>query len=637
MNRNASPKGGRRASRMLAVAALAMAASILVIGTVQLDTPSEPVRQGSEVPVPALVQMPGSTLEIELVAPADLTGTTPEALASPPLVTTSPLAPTGRLAGRIVDEHGRPQDGATVLVHELTRGAPRSLLGFHRCIAREPAQDDGSFETAPLPAGKPLILSIEVGRRPSGDFKGFMTIAGRRLDVGDLMVPGPVTITGRVEDEEGRPLSGARVVGGRSFGHELHRAVSALRQGEPHDLWLSTVAITDGEGAYVLADLPANELRVGAMSPGLAEDWTTVFARHGPDEIPVLKLGKWRRVSGRVVHHDGHPAARSLVTVTVEDLPGTFPAVTADDDGRFSILCPAKARATLHARGERPGAHNSLSLSPFVDEVEVRLEAPLPEMRLRAVQVDGTPVASFQAWWFAPDTPGPLDLFALPDDMCLLGTSTGTDGMLVVPRPEEGLIFVSARGRPSRLVPVPGLDEMSPLAIVVEDDQPVSGVVIDGETGLPVAGAELHVVLERSRQGVPGASGWSDESGCFRFSSLPLSTLRLIATAADHLRVETILALTDRGNLRVVLPPAGTLDITVEAASRSRCTPPYTIRIKDSAGKIAWQESNLLARCVAGPLAPGRYVVRAEGLLGALETAVSVEPGRVSTVSLSRE
>jgi len=232
-----------------------------------------------------------------------------------------------------------------------------------------------------------------------GDFAG----APRELEGALVLVPGH-DVSGRVVDEEGRPLREVRVI--------LYRSGRMLTEK------------TDGEGRYRfpieaagLAFLLAHRLGVGTAS--IPE---TPLSMDADLELPDLVLRQGAEIAGTVVNAAGRPVAAVPVFAQCLSVPrggakaeigapsGTeFGSAVTDAEGRFRItgLFPGLVRLTPVSQG--PGVPRGEPLA--TGRTDVRLVVAGHVLRVAVVDSRGAPLVG--ARWsvteadvFPPRGPG---------------------------------------------------------------------------------------------------------------------------------------------------------------------------------------------------------------------------------------
>ncbi len=313
-----------------------------------------------------------------------------------------------RVTGRVTDARGTPAASARV-----------------RCVAS--AMDDLTVESGPLP------LAAEAAALPSGagralgstrsalaDAHGRFTVddlipgryrvevahpgsepmrtdeftlaPGERRDLGALALRDGFPVVGRVVDESGAPLEGARV--------------AAAGGGEVGDFGL--YAVTDGAGSFSI-ELPAGHYRLTASAPGHGSGGTEVDVRAGVPSPPVaLRLVRAEAIlEGLVRDTGGRPLGRARLLAWPREgvaVGSGTPIGTASADVgghfrmadlpagelRIEVQHPDYPRITLAAT---PGQFASLTV-PFpggiAGEAHARATgAPVTRGRVAAAGPDG--------------------------------------------------------------------------------------------------------------------------------------------------------------------------------------------------------------------------------------------------------
>ena len=317
-----------------------------------------------------------------------------------------------RVIGRVTDARGAPAASAHV-----------------RCVAS--AMDDLTVESGPLP------LAAEAAALPSGtgralgstrsaiaDLRGRFTVddlipgryrlevahagsepmrtdeltlaPGEHRDLGALALRDGFPVEGRVVDESGAPLEGARVAAA----------------GGADDLGL--YAITDGAGAFSLA-LPAGHHRLTASAPGHGSAGTEVDVRAGaPSASVALRLPRAEAIlEGLVRDTGGRPLGRARLLAWPREgaagggSPTPIGTASADVGGHFrmadlpagelriEVQHPDYPRVTMPAT---PGQFASLTV-PFpggvAGEAHARATgAPVTRGRVEAAGPDGAKVSA---------------------------------------------------------------------------------------------------------------------------------------------------------------------------------------------------------------------------------------------------
>jgi len=290
-----------------------------------------------------------------------------------------------RLYGRVVDPRGGGAAGARVrcvasAIEDLTvqtgplplaaeaaalpSGAGRALGSTRATVADR----DGRFAVDDLIPGRYRIEVAHAGAEPLRSDE-LVLAPGERRDIGKLALQPGFPVTGRVVDESGTPIDGARVV---VAGGGTSAAAAGL------------FALSDAGGQFALA-LPAGSYRLAASAGGRGTAQVTVDVTAGAPP-PALSIKLFRAeaaLEGLIRDDGGRPLARARLAVWPIDLldgaggaaPGASPIASGSTDvgGHFRIaqLPAGEARLeVLHADYPRsihpvtPGTFASVTV-PF--------------------------------------------------------------------------------------------------------------------------------------------------------------------------------------------------------------------------------------------------------------------------------
>lgn len=295
--------------------ASALALVIAVLGLVVwfLSRPADQGTGPSDVPVrqaAGAAEEDGGPGQLPDAPPEDarVEGANPGAPAAPtdadadrePEDTTS-ASPTGEgtLRGVVVDADGAPVGGAEVALWNSTgaRGAPSSTTT---------SAPDGRFV---LPGAGPRFVaaarSDTLGclRGLRGEIDAETRCEGLELVVGPLL-----PIEGVVQDEDGRPIEGARL----KLSTGLNSRGTHQSTPTPGITWFSRLGSavrdtteTDARGRFRIEGEPAGPVQVRVEAAGFVGDWIRVDATGGP---LTLTLSRGLVMRGTCFGPDGSPA-----------------------------------------------------------------------------------------------------------------------------------------------------------------------------------------------------------------------------------------------------------------------------------------------------------------------------------------
>ncbi len=285
------------------------------------------------------------------------------------------LARSARLSGRAMDGQGKPLAGVAVSIvglvggnDELTvlRGAlplaaeaaglPGQTLA-RRGRARTTITDArGRFRLDDVPPGR---IRLDLAHADALPFRRepILLAPGDAQDLGDLALPSGVQLTGRVLDEGGRPLPGARVEA------RPMRAPSSL----------SVRAASDREGRFSLRVPRGEYLLIGLAPERAPQSIPSVRAEGSPPALELRLPVATGVVEGQVRDAAGRPVARASVAAwtppaaltaapgspwaprPIADLssasaPLTLASAATDPGGRFRLVGLPTASVVIEAR-----------------------------------------------------------------------------------------------------------------------------------------------------------------------------------------------------------------------------------------------------------------------------------------------
>jgi hypothetical protein len=344
-------------------------------------------------------RLPVITLSL-CAALAALAGAAPQApppgtTAAPGLPPRAPATPppaakgTAVISGRILAaDTGLPLRRARVLIQGRGPGIQPGPDGMIAAIT----DGDGAFSFTELPAGryhvqasKPRYIDAMLGaRRPSSPGRPLDLADGQKIENVTLSLAPAGAISGRVVDELGEPVAGARVSAMRVM----------TRKGTPQLAPQGNSDETDDIGAYRLHGLPPGSYVVSAQDSSMRIGFT-VAATGGPGFAPTffpntpiaadaqaievvaggeavadisLVVARLTTVSGSVVNAAGAPATGGYVSAFQSSDAMGFGGPNAGGgikpDGSFTLpgLAPGEyivqARPTFDAIGPFPSTQS---------------------------------------------------------------------------------------------------------------------------------------------------------------------------------------------------------------------------------------------------------------------------------------
>ena len=405
------------------------------------------------------------------------------------------------LAGRVVDDTGRPLARATVEpVFASAEDAPTVVS----------TGKDGRFAIGPLVPGRYQVWARLTGHAMTAPQE--VQLRAENPTQVQMKLPRAVQVLGQTVDESGVPVAGAVVslgvlsastqdlsvlTGSLPLAAEAaNLPAEALNR---QSLLRSTAS--DGNGRFLLPDLPAGRFRLEVSAP------TRLPIRRSPLDIePGRTIDLGRLVlqagvptEGRVLDAEGTPLGGARVEVRPMDGAGAQFAAVAGEDGTFKVYLPRGVfTVTAHAPRRAPEVRDAVVVEPGRPPADLELRLERADAALSGVVRDphGRPAASARVLAFplrssqgTPDAGAPAS--GTGRAPLLAATSTDRAGrfrLTGVPR-EPFLVEVRHRSWPARsAVATPGQE----LYMELPRLGGIEGEVRDRASGSYVSGYRLE-------------------------------------------------------------------------------------------------------------------------------------------------
>ncbi len=297
--------------------------------------------------------------------------------------------------GRVVDAKGAAVPGALVEVR-LRQGSVYDWHGNTSAVTRSDAE--GGWSIAGLPEGTITHVSAWApGKIAAAHWNMDAPVRqGSPLDA-DLVLGLAGRISGRVLDEEGKPIAGLKV----------NRLNTTPMSYTP----LAVSTVSDEQGRYTFEDLA---LRAGLLTVK-AEGWAVPFEAGAGAGLPGypflapepgqalemdLRLIRGLAMHGRVVTPDGEPIENATVGLEMSrgghgsnDFVRASRGARSDADGRFELRAIAPGtnlKLSVHAEG-REALTTPISLAAGAAPQQFTLQ-PATIVGGRVLRADGQPV-----------------------------------------------------------------------------------------------------------------------------------------------------------------------------------------------------------------------------------------------------
>lgn len=362
----------------------------------------------------------------------------------------------GTVTGRVVDESGRAVES-----FDVWADAPDEPgAGYERVESAE-----GRFTLTEAPEGE-YVLRVDAPGRATAVVSGVKVRAGADTDIGRIRLTRGGVVRGRVTDAEGAPIAGA--------------TVDAEGPGGYGSAFLAVKS--DLAGSFEISGVPEGIVHVSASHPRYAPgrvDGVPVEAARGPAEVTIV-LTQGGRVEGTARYRDGSPVAGASVQIQ----GGAQRTTPIGPDGRFGFDRVRPGSGFLILLQQREGRRRLVARRAFHLQEG---DTALVDFVLREVLVTGhvtrggAPVAGVRIHFT-----GEYGGFA----------TTGAEGRyeltLGAPGPHEVRVETAdgLGGTTVDAVEVPDQD-LFLWDVDLSRFAPVSGTVVDAETGAPVAQAQV--------------------------------------------------------------------------------------------------------------------------------------------------
>ncbi len=609
------------------------------------------------------------------------------------------LAPGATVEGRVTDADGRPVPGVLVNPVEPDRPGTRMMMMFRGGTS----DGDGWYRIEGLPPGpRSIAAEDDQGRRAVGDLD--VRPGSNRLD---LRFRGGVEVAGRVVDAEGTPVADAEValaapnrgwgeqrvttgagggfvlegvgegeyrllaskegyaaaesdpfkvagapvtgleirlqgggaITGRVLGLEpdaLPRVMVRANRAGGGGSFQFQQGVVDFEGRYRFAALAAGEWRVSAELPGSGRraDGRVTLEPGAAEAVLDLDFGAGLTLSGRVVR-GAAPVAGAVVDVVGSDV-ADYGSADTDREGSFRITGLEAGTYDVTVRAGGAQVREQVALQ---GDREVVLELEVAAVAGRVIDTtERAPIAGASVhlepaeagersfWWdqsaVATDAQGRFRLAEVAAGRWRLRVE------------REGY------GAVARELEVRGGADVEDLEVALE---PTSGLVVEvvrATGGAP--SSVLLAVLDGAGQAVTGGFQETGENGRVRLSTVPAGSYEVLA-AADGLAVARAAAAVPGPPVRLVLEPAGVLDLRVPALQAEASTARVAVRGVDgtpfrmpewgSGVQAEWQMGR--GRLRLDDLPPGAWTVEVRAASGRVWSgAAAVQAGQTTELVL---
>ncbi len=391
-----------------------------------------------------------------------------------------------QITGRIIDHQGPLADVQVELLHADEKRRMHSAW-------KGSTNDAGRFAASGLPANR-YRLAVQGPNVPNGlEVNWFELQAGQSFDLGDLRVPLPGSLHGRIVDPSGKPMPGVRVYHHHSTNH-LRRNFNL--DAEPDSEAADPNQLTDADGNYAFTNLPPGEHSIRAEVKGFAAGKLECVLQEGIDkQNPDLQMNRGRRISGRVFAADGSSIADAVVMpVEMADRPAPRRATRSQADGSFSLeglgdLESVELRASGYAHTRVPWGDLQNDAGPVLVQLsrEISLHGQIVDFTGGAGSVELEPADIH------------LDMSPSVQAKCWVQHPVRADGSFTIDGLVEGDYAITATAEgvgQSEKTTVRLQPGMEPLSLKIRGLGTIEVIVRD-ELGQPLPDTEVFVYLRR--------------------------------------------------------------------------------------------------------------------------------------------
>lgn len=432
------------------------------------------------------------------------------------------LQATAKVNGVVVNSAGDPVRGVRVMAKRQQENS-----GVEQAMGSALTDSEGKFTIEGIDPGENNWLVANKGEYLEAVSETFAAASGESVDVQPIRLALGGAVAGRVVGPQGAPISGCMVVISGEGDTEITRA------GNPS-------SETNANGEFKIQGLPAGTVDLVVKAGHYLEKTVPgVVVEEGAIHANIeIALEQGQAVSGRVVDQAGAPVAAAEIVVRdfaqgLKELRGS-----SVSDGRFTIDgIVATDVVEIEVSHPSYAGYSSENVRVGSSDLQVVLKE-LGGIRGVVVGPGGEAVDTFTVQ--AQSEAAQRDPRKAPKAQTF--TPTGGDGAFEYRGIASGVYTVNIRSPQFSAASIPAVavadGEVVDLGkIVLEAGGVVFGKVVDGASGLPIAGARVQITQGSSRfirsaaANIAGASTspvqTTGADGGFRFTNLKGGSLSL--------------------------------------------------------------------------------------------------------------
>lgn len=380
------------------------------------------------------------------------------------------LSERARVSGSVVDEEKRPVGGTRLTARPAGREGGLMMIGRGQQAATAVSAPDGRFVLRGADTGADLQLEAQKRGLPVAKSATLKLNPGERKTGVTITIPRGLTLSGKVTDKDGKPLSGVAVdaaESGGDMGAMMVRRVM-ISTGRANE---DQIVRTGSDGTFSMK-LKEGSYDLNFKREGFAAKNVRAHAVNATAKPLEITLDPGVEISGRITRSgagvDGvnvSAIGQDGVTTTQSAPDGTF---------RLADLTPGSMMLSVN----RPEAFVQTMRSVTAPARDVNIELPAGG-RITGRVVDKTthqPLTSFQAGVTMPRGGGGMVMVMPP----MLRNFTSDDGSFTLENVPPGQVELLANA--------PGYTTGRMPALNVEDGKTLANIEIGLETGVKLTG-----------------------------------------------------------------------------------------------------------------------------------------------------
>jgi protocatechuate 3,4-dioxygenase beta subunit len=424
------------------------------------------------------------------------------------------------LEGRVTDGRGEGVAGVWVVASPNRRAGDSPFGGTFSSSTTGP---DGTYRIAELAPGPHHVSADERAGRSLQEDKEIRPGVNHL----DFALPGGHEVSGWVREDDGSPVPGAQVT------------LSPL----PGGTVLSMLAGVDG--AFRKAGIPAGRYRVQAAQTGFVESSPVPELEVGDGDIQGLELRLTRSpmaIVGRLLGLSPEQQSRLQIEAQAQGVAGGWRRRPGRLDGRGGYRIPDLIPGEWAVQAYDPEGrrvYGQVRVEPGVQETALDLDFSGGLTLSGRVVSNGQPLSEARVDLTGGPGGGGTATTGYDGAFRVAGLQAGTF-TLVVTSPAQGI-------SQSRSVT---LDGDRDLTIEIETGA-LSGRVLSGKTGTPVAGVTVELAVLGEKITVSGPSVLTGPDGTFALPALAAGTYRATLRGPGSSKVEQT----------VTVPPGGSVNL----------------------------------------------------------------------------